>query len=292
MSIETRFMFTQGLLKPIQVQAGTLALIEAHKAMLVEVFGLGDDTSQWCWEIRSKLRTRSVPASHRMDRVPVREDDAGLLTDKHVREISCAHRHLVDTVWARIAPEQAGSLGEEPETITVEQAAEFWPVLSLSIEVPFWRWTAEHYHDRMEHAYEVMRGRSSEGEHFDEDPLTIRQANAVIRVFSRWMDEHDVRLEVPNGHDMLKRSDTGGYNWCEHCGAIDEYEVRSEASGCKRGKACPLRAVFSDDEFDEDDAERGDKSTNEKRIRGAGLGLAVADEFNAGFDGPQNGGGS
>jgi hypothetical protein len=291
MSIETRFKFTQGLLKPIEVKAGTLAMIESHKAMLVEVFGLSGDPSQWHWTISSKLRTRCVPSSHRMDLVPAREDDAGLLTDKHVRAISCAHRRLVDVVWARIATDQAAPLGEEPETITVEQAAEFWPVLSLSIDVPFWRWTAEHYHDRMEHAYEVMRGRSSEGVHFDEEPLTIRQANAAIRIFSQWMDEHDVRLEVPNGHDMLKRSDTGGYDWCEHCGAIDEYEVRSEVSGCERGKDCPLRELFPDDEFDEDDAERGDKSTNEKRIRGA-CGMAVADEFNDGLDGPQIGGDS
>ena len=258
MSVETRFMFTQGLSKPVQVQAGTLAMIESHKAMLVEIFDLGDDPSEWHWAVREKLRTRSVPASHGLDRVPAREDDAGLLTDKHVREIASAHQRFVDTIWARMLPEKPEPLRGDQETISVDRAAEFWPVLTLSIKVPYWRWTAEHYHDRMEHAYEVMRGRSSEGEHFDQEPLRVRQANAVIRVFSRWMDEHDVRLEVPNGHDELKRSDDGGYSWCENCGAIDEWEVRSEAARCERAKDCPLRRLFADDEFEEDDAERED----------------------------------
>jgi len=256
MSVETRFMFTRGLLHPVDVQVGTLALIESHKAMLVEALGLGDDPTEWRWAVRDKFRTRSVPSSRGQDLVPARAEDAGLLTDKHVRAIASDHQHFVDEIWTRLLPDQAELLGGERETITVEHAAEFWPICSLPIEVPYWRWTAEHYHDRMEHAYEVMRGRASEGEHFDEDPLTVRQANAVIKVFSQWMDEHDVRLEVPNGHDDLKRSDTGEYEWCEHCGAIDEDEVRCKASVCERGKDCPLRQVFSDDEFDEDDAER------------------------------------
>jgi len=173
-----------------------------------------------------------------------------------VREIASAHRRFVDTIWARLLPEKADPLSGEKETISVERAAEFWPVLTLSIDVPYWRWTAEHYHNRMEHAYEVMRGRSSEGEHFDEEPLSVRQANAVIRVFSRWMDEHDVRLEVPVGHDHLARSDTGGYDWCEHCGAISEYDVRNRAAECDRRESCPLRELYADDEFEEDDAER------------------------------------
>lgn len=241
MSVETRFTLTQGLLRPIQVQAGTLAKLEAHKAMIVEIFGLGDDPTQWSWTIRDKLRTRSVPASHGLDRVPAREDDAGLLTDTHVQEIASAHQRFLELMWARFSDP---ALDGESETITVEQAAEVWPVLTLSIQVPFWRWTAEHYHERMEHAYEVMRGRSSAGEHFDEEALTARQANAVILVFSRWMDTHDIRLEVPVGHDVLKRGDTSGYDWCEHCGAIDEDETRAMASQCERGKECPLRELF------------------------------------------------
>jgi len=77
MSVETRFMLTQGLLKPVHVQAGTLAMIESHMAMLAEVFDFGDDPSEWHLAVREKLRTRSVPASHGLDRVPAREDDAG-----------------------------------------------------------------------------------------------------------------------------------------------------------------------------------------------------------------------
>ncbi len=254
MSVETRLQFTQGLNQPIQVQAGTMAWIARHKKMLVEVFELGDEPTDWHWTIHEKLNTRSVPASHGLDRVPARESDAGLLTDKHVREIAAAHRLFLDAMWARFSRGSSDPLDGERETITVEQAAEFWPVLTLSVEVPFWRWTAEHYHNRMEHAFSVMLGIESQGEHFDEDPLTIRQANAVVRVFSRWMDTHDVRLEVPNGRDQLERIDTGAYDWCQFCGAIDEDDVRSEAADCERAAECPLRALFAADEFEEDDA--------------------------------------
>jgi hypothetical protein len=233
-----------------------MAMIEAHKAMLAEVFELGDDPSEWSSSVRKKIRTRSVPSHHRLDRVPAREEDDGLLTDSHVREIANAHRLFVDAIWARMSAQGQGC--DELETISVEKAAEFWPVLYLSIEVPYWRWTAEHYHNRMEHAYEVMRGRSSEGEHFDEEPLSIRQANAVIRVFSRWMDADDVRLEVPNGHDELKRSDDGGYSWCENCGAVDGSEVRWQAARCERAQECPLRQLFAEDEFEDEDDDADD----------------------------------
>ena len=224
--------------------------------MLIEALGLGDDPTQWHWDVAKKLRTRSVPSSHGLDRVPAREGDAGLMTDSHVRELASAHQRFIDAMWAQFSVDPSKPLDGERETITVEQAASFWPALTLTIEVPYWRWTADHYHEQMQHALSVMYLGSYGGEHFEEDPLTIRQANAVVRIFSRWMDAHDVRLEVPNGYDFLKRSDDGGYEWCEHCGAIHDDEVRSEAASCERGTECPLRQNFHEDEFEEDDAER------------------------------------
>jgi len=253
MSVETRLMFTDGLLKPIQVKAGALAKIASHREMLTKLFDLGDDPRDWSLTIERKLNTRGVPSS-RLSRVPARDDDVGMLTDDHAHEIAEAHRTFLDAMWEQFRSDR--KLEGEIETITVEQAAEFWPLLTLSIEVPFWRWSAEHYHEQMIHAYEVMRGRDSHGEHFDAEPLSIAQAKAVVLVFSRWMDEHDIRLDVPNGHDDLARSDTGEYDWCEHCGAIGGDEVEHTARTCARASECPLRRLFSDDHFDDETEER------------------------------------
>ena len=91
--------------------------------------------------------------------------------------------------------------------------------------------------EKMNHLYEVMRGRPDDGVSFDETPLTERQAAQVINIFSTYLDEHDMRLDVPRGHDYLASSYDGGYDWCEKCGCA----VHPDDIGSCEKKKCPLR---------------------------------------------------
>ena len=127
-------------------------------------------------------------------------------------------------------------IGWESETLTPDDAKEFWHGFEMLV-VPSAKWTSEYYVARMESLYEVMRGRESEGVSFDEKPLTPKQAAAVIRIFDQYLDDHDMRLDVPNGHDYLASSYDGGYEWCEKCGAVSP----DDANSCSK-KKCPIRA--------------------------------------------------
>lgn len=127
------------------------------------------------------------------------------------------------------------------ETLTVEDARSFWHALESRIDVPAQRWTSDYYQERMEHLYEVMRGRPSEGVTFGTKALTPKQAAEVVVLFSEFLDDHDIRLDVPLGHDGLRSSADGGYVWCEKCGAITDDDVEA----CRKRK-CPIRAERKD----------------------------------------------
>ena len=71
-----------------------------------------------------------------------------------------------------------------------------------------------------------------------------------MNVFSTYLDGHDLRLDVPNGHDRLASSSDGGYDWCTRCGAMDP----DEAGDCRK-KACPLLAD-RDADLPEDECRR------------------------------------
>jgi hypothetical protein len=85
------------------------------------------------------------------------------------------------------------------------------------------------------------------------DPLTERQAASVIILFSQWLDEHDIRLDVPLGHDILGRSDQGDYDWCSECGPIHSDEAFDRARTCQNGTGCCLRERFGSDAFEDED---------------------------------------
>jgi hypothetical protein len=88
----------------------------------------------------------------------------------------------------------------------------------------------------MEHLYEVMRGRESNGVTFDVKPLTEKQAAQVINLFSEFLDPDDLRLNVPDGRDYLASSADGGYEWCDKCFK----PIAEDDTSCRRRK-CPLR---------------------------------------------------
>jgi hypothetical protein len=167
-------------------------------------------------------------------------------------ELAAKHEHFVDAMWQAIAQERKPK--EKTEELTPERAADLWEGFTLRIVVPVDRWTAEYYQAQMEHAYEVMRGRESNGEALSYgDPLTPRQAAAIIILFSHWLDHHDIRLDVPLDHDHLGRSDTGDYDWCEKCGPIDSDEAEHRARTCGKGKECCLRENYAEDEFEDEE---------------------------------------
>jgi hypothetical protein len=227
--IETRFMFATGLSKPIEVQAGTLASIEHHVQRVESRLGL-------------KVANGSSPP--RWDTHNLGE---GITDDVFCEEVT-SHNNVVDWLWREMRREHAPT--EAVETITPEQAAKFWHAL-VKLDVPPARWNAGYYRARMEHAYEVMRGRESEGETMRSDvpPLTPEQAGAVVHLFEQWLRRDDLDLEVVHGEDGL--SSHGEYDWCDQCGAVHAvrrpeplvFELGGDEDGDDDGEdsyACPI----------------------------------------------------
>lgn len=102
------------------------------------------------------------------------------------------------------------------ETITPDDARTFWYGLELLSVTPD-RWTSDYYRGRMEHLYEVMRGRANEGVTFNARAITTKQAAAVINLLEVYLDRSDLRLEAPKGCDDLASSYYGEYEWCDKC---------------------------------------------------------------------------
>jgi hypothetical protein len=234
MTVEARFLFAQGITKAIRVPVGTIAWAERHLARLREVFFLDDDRADWYRQVGHVIA------------------DGKTITDDALCDIATKHDLFVDAMWSAIAnnKEHTG----KTERLTPKKAAQLWPGFTMQITVPANRWTADYYQAQMEHAYEVMRGRESCGESLSYgEPLTERQAAAVIILFSQWLDHHDIRLDVPLDHDHLGRSDTGDYDWCSDCGPIDSDESFARAQHCPKGAECCLRESFGSDEFEDED---------------------------------------
>lgn len=217
MSFHTFFDLASGLSGPLTVPKGTLAGIFQHVSEVESTFGLEaeqyrDNPPHW----KTTKPTKAVSD-----------------------QIYCntASRH---NTWVRQLYHSFGEWSKSPvdggEELTPEDAQKFWHALT-GIDVPPGRWTGDYYRERMEHLYEVMRGRASEGVTFDAKALTPKQAAAVIRIFDQFLDPADLRLEVPNGHDFLAASSDGGYEWCEKCGPM----IREDVPDCAK-RRCPLRA--------------------------------------------------
>lgn len=126
-----------------------------------------------------------------------------------------------------------GERVKKMETLTPEDAKEFWFGLEeLSVDPS--RWTADYYRARMDHLYEVMRGKENEGVSFDAKALSPVQTAAVIRLFDTYLDKWDSRLDVPHGYDYLASSYDGGYFWCDKCfKPIHEDEWERHERNCR-----------------------------------------------------------
>lgn len=228
MSFHVFFVFAAGLAKPIRCPKGTLADIMKHVADVEAKHGVKPETYngrvRWChFALREAIAALS-------------DKDACRLADEHNAWVRWIYDRF--TVWS-----EKPITGKGSEKITPAAAKKFWYALTM-IDVPAERWTGDYYRARMDAAYEAMRGRGGrgggEGFTFDAEPLSEKQAAAVMILFSQWLDTHDIRLDVPNGHDCLKASCDGGYEWCADCGAIDEDDFHNMLLSCKK-RGCDLK---------------------------------------------------
>lgn len=221
MSYSVFFSFSTGIAKAMTVPAGTLKACQDH-VRLVEA-SLGYEATRY----------KKNPAHWRttVPREGVSDKDFCAVAMRHNGWVRYFYWQLEE--WAKKKPTGA------TERLTKAGAQTFWHGLQ-EIDVPAGRWTKDYYRDRMEHLYEVMRGRESEGVTFDVKALTPRQAEQVIILFS-FLDPGDIRLAVPKGKDRLASSDDGEYVWCEKCGAKDT----EEADDCRK-RGCPILAERRD----------------------------------------------
>jgi ribosomal protein L40E len=217
MAYATFFDFVSGLSKPIKVPKGTKDRIAEHFV-----------------EVETKLDMQTPGGGSKWHWFNLR--DAVARTESEVLcDVAADHNEFVQRLYKDLGEWSAKPVkGGEP--LTPGFMKRYWDGLT-AIEVPVDKWTADFYRSRMDHLYEVMRGRDSEGVSFDEKALTERQAAQVINIFSQYLPDHDLRLDVPRGCDYLASSYDGGYEWCEKCGAV----LPDEADDCSK-RGCPIRA--------------------------------------------------
>ena len=227
MSYHVFFGFSSGLAKPLTVPAGTKLSINEHVEEVERILGLK----------REKYLDNPIHWDHfdpeYRDGFPSVDDETLCKTvQDHNAWVRGLYRYFGE--WAE-KPFKAGK-GKRAETISIKDAEKFWHALTELTVGPS-RWTPDYYIAQMEHLYEVMRGRESQGVTFEATALTTKQAAAVINIFSPFLDSDDRRLDVPNGCDYLASSYDGGYDWCEKCGAV----LPEDADRCTKRK-CPIRA--------------------------------------------------
>jgi hypothetical protein len=224
-SFHTFFTFTQGLKSAVMVPHGTIRSCQRHVTEVERVLGF------------RKTRYKKNPA-HWDKRVRVD------VTDEVFCETATNHNRWVVHFYEDLAKWSADKPSGEVEKLTNRIAQTFWHGLE-PIVVPVQRWTNDYYRDRMEHVYDVMRGREDEGASLGTEPLTTRQAAGVVILFAEFLDRGDIRLDVPNGYDDLRASYDGGYDWCETCGPM----VWEDVGDCRK-RRCPLRAEWREQNRD------------------------------------------
>lgn len=229
MSFHVFFDFSVGLAHSIKAPKGTLRSIMDHVEHVEGTLGL----KRTRYEDNPVYWDSSDPA-YRSGFPDVPDDTLCKTVEEHNDWVRRLYQRLDE--WREKPPADA-------ETITPEDAQKFWHGLQR-LDVKPARWTMEYFRARMESLYEIMRGRENEGVTFGAKSLTPQQAAAVIRIFDQYLDRHDLRLDVPDGHDYLASSYDGGYDWCEQCGKAKHPD---DGAACRKRK-CPLAAQARGDE--------------------------------------------
>ncbi len=241
MSYQIYFSLSSGLATPLRVPKGIKASWVQHVEEVEKALGLTrvkylDNPVHWDSFKRdfSKLDDKLVCETVAAHNDWVRECYEQLEHwSKHPFKVGRGHQAAgVDRAWP---------IGWEAEDLTPKDAEEFWHGFEMLTVVPE-KWTREYFVGRMEHLYEVMRGRPSEGVSLDAKALTPKQAAGVIRLFDTYLDGHDCRLDAPKWCDYLASSYDGGYDWCGKCGAV----TPDDGARCGKRK-CPLRAERGDE---------------------------------------------
>lgn len=218
MSFHVFFSFSTGLATPLKVPKGTKQSMLEHVEEIEKTLGL--------------TREKYLDNPIHWDRF---KRDLSKIGDKVLCETVQEHNAWVRHCYDKFCEWSKTPVKENSEQITPKDAELFWHGFE-TLNVPLEKWTREYYVNRMEHLYEVMRGRDSEGVSFDEKPLTPKQAAAVIRIFDQYLDDNDMRLDVPRDYDYLASSYDGGYDWCEKCCCA----VHPDDIGDCTKKKCPL----------------------------------------------------
>lgn len=215
MSYKSYFFFAAGINQTIKVSKGTKKWVEdniqqTEQDLNIEREQYLDNPIRWKY-------------SHYKD-----------IKDKVLCETAQRHNDFIKRFYDHMS-ECSNKPPIEFEEITPDEFKEYLIGLN-TIDVKPERWTGEYYTEQMQLMYEVMRGRGEdEGIYLDAPKLSIKQAGAVIRLLSEFLDNDDRRLDVPKGQDYLASSYDGGYEWCEQCGAI----TWDDSLYCKKRK-CPL----------------------------------------------------
>jgi hypothetical protein len=214
MKFHTYFAFTNGLTESVHVPLGTLQELRNNFKAVEKALGCTIPESTWEKNIN--------PPQPQFDEVLCGSVDR--------------HNKAVIRFYGLVGAKLEQSVGTE--VITPEIAATFWKQLKI-IELSPKFWSEDYYRDRMEHLYEVLRGRESEGvTTWSNAKLTPTQAANVINLIASYLEpkHSDLRLDVPKGHDYLASSYDGGYEWCDRCkSAIAD----SDIGDCKN-RRCPL----------------------------------------------------
>lgn len=211
MSYQTFFNFSDSLLQDLVVPTGTVKRVRDHICKTAEALQIKPfDEQAWVWDNNTAVNDEVLCAA----------------VEEHNRFVMHFHDQL--SAWA----EKPMSEGE---TFTVSESKRLFKFLN-TMRVPLERWSEEYFIEQMRVIYEVMRGRSENGITFDAKPLSPEQCDAVLTLFSEFMDKHDVRVAVLKGKDMIGSRYYGEWDWCEKCAA----SIAVEDRGCaKRG--CPVR---------------------------------------------------
>lgn len=216
MSERVYFSMSSGLKRSVKAPKGSFSAIMKHVRDVEGTLGIQRETYNGVerWDYWAE---------------PFKTTFAGFEDELLCRTVE-KHNRWVRWIYGRLAAWADGrDLGPQTEEITPEDAVTIWPALH-TIDVPPDRWTADYYQSRMDHLYEVMRGREDEGVSFDERALTPKQAGAVVRLFEKYLGVGDLRLEVIKGEDCLSSGED--YTWCTRCGAVSA----DQADGCRRRK--------------------------------------------------------
>jgi hypothetical protein len=216
MGFHVFFSFSSGLTKTLYAPKGAKAAIEEHVKWIEKTLNL--EREQY---LQNPVHWVS---RNRFEGIP---DDV-LCAAVKTHNCWVRNRYQDFDEWSKNRPSKSR------EAITINDAKKFWHAFEM-LDVPVDRWNMDYYRDRMDHLYEVMRGRENQGVDFGEKDLTPRQAAQVINLFSTYLDHWDLRLDVPKDNDYLASSYDGGYSWCDKCFC----PIAEDDLSCKK-RGCPI----------------------------------------------------